>query len=306
MRNSFAKGLTSAASKNEEIILFYADIGNNLFNSIKSEAPERVFNAGIAEANMASMAAGAAKMGFKPFIYTITPFTTARNFEQIKVDIAYANLPVVIVGTGSGLSYAALGPTHHSFEDIALMRSLPNMIIVCPADSHELELLLPKIIGLNKPCYFRIGKKNEPIITQGTSDLELGKANILEEGKDIAIFSSGTSAPLAQEVAQALHQLGKEPEFVSFHTIKPLDEQYLKKCSTRFKHIVTIEEHNVQGGFGSAILEFFNEQQLCCNIHRFGIHDQFIDKVGSRSSALEKTGLTTSSIVESLKLRGVI
>jgi transketolase len=301
MRNAFARVLTELAADNPQLMLFYADIGNRLFNQLKDIAPQRTINAGIAEANMTGMAAGAAKMGMRPFIYTITPFTTARNFEQIKIDIAYQNQPVVIVGTGSGLSYAGLGPTHHSFEDIALMRSLPNMRIVCPADATELALLMPQIISLNAPCYFRIGKKNEPNVHDSLPKLKLGKAHVHTAGERIAILATGTIFPVAQQVQQSLREDGLNAELVSFHMIRPLDQDYLSHAVHQFEHIVTIEEHNQAGGFGSAVLEWFNDRQLSIPVHRFGIPDRFIDQVHTPASARQKSGLNADSIVTRLK-----
>ncbi|KAF7774126.1 transketolase [Pseudoalteromonas citrea] len=306
MRNAFARVLTELAKVDESLILYYADIGNRLFNPLKEFAAERTINAGIAEANMASMAAGSAMMGHRPFIYTITPFTTSRNFEQIKIDIAYQNQPVIIVGTGSGLSYANLGPTHHSFEDIALMRSLPNMNIVCPADAEELEILMPQLIALNKPCYFRIGKKNEPKVHDNQPDLKFGRAFTMEQGSELAILATGTIMPLAQALYRDLRARGISVELVSYHTIKPLDTDYLNTASQRFKHIITLEEHNVNGGFGSAVLEHTSTLTDMPKIHRFGIPDHFIDQVHNCDDARQKAGLTVESMTNKLVERGVI
>ncbi len=307
MRNAFARVLTELASNNDKIMLFYADIGNRLFNNLKEIAGERTINAGIAEANMASMAAGAAMMGHKPFIYTITPFTTSRNFEQIKVDIAYQNQPVIIVGTGSGLAYANLGPTHHSFEDIALLRALPNMQIVCPCDAFELEALMPLLLELDSPVFFRIGKKNEPSVYHSRPKVTIGKANILIEGKKVAILATGTIMPLAIELKNALVSLGLMPELVSFHTIKPLDDSYLEDAAVKFAHIITLEEHNMDGGFGSAVLEWYNEKlNNTPQVHRFGIPDSFIDQVHSTDDARMKAGLTVEDILGRLTQRGVL
>ncbi|MCG9709066.1 transketolase [Pseudoalteromonas sp. Isolate3] len=306
MRNAFARVLTELAKTDERLVLFYADIGNRLFNPLKEFALERTVNAGIAEANMASMAAGSAMMGHKPFIYTITPFTTARNFEQIKIDIAYQNQPVIIVGTGSGLSYANLGPTHHSFEDIALMRALPNMNIVCPADAQELEILMPQLIELNAPCYFRIGKKNEPSVHKAPPALEFGKAYTMQQGRSVAILATGTIMPLAQALHSELAAKGINAELVSFHTVKPLDTDYLDSAASRFEHIITLEEHNVSGAFGSAVLEYVSDLNGSARVHRFGIPDFFIDQVHSPEDAFVKAGLTVHDITNSLVQRGAL
>ena len=163
MRNAFAKSALELISSNKNSILLAGDIGNRLFDSIKSNFKDRFVNCGIAEANMTSIAAGLAMSGFKPITYTIAPFNVFRNFEQIRLDLCYHNLPVTIVGTGAGLSYAPLGPTHHSLEDIAVLRSLPNIKIVCPGDPVEVDLALKASVFENTPVYIRLGKKGEPV-----------------------------------------------------------------------------------------------------------------------------------------------
>lgn len=162
MRDAFAKEITSLASERDDVTLLSGDIGNRMFDRFKLAAPERFFNCGIAEANMMSMAAGMALSGLRPVIYTITPFTTTRCLEQIRVGVAYHRAPVLIVGTGSGLSYAELGPTHHSLEDMAILRTLPGMNVVAPADSRELVIQLREALDSPNPTYMRIGKKGEP------------------------------------------------------------------------------------------------------------------------------------------------
>ena len=299
MRNKFAECFTRFASTDEQLCLLYADIGNRLFDKLKQVASERTINAGIAEANMATMASGMAKMGMRPFIYTITPFTTARNFEQIKIDLAYANVPVVIVGTGSGLSYANLGPTHHSFEDIALMRVLPNMTVVCPADSLELEALFPQILEVDGPVYLRIGKKNEPLNYPELPALQLGKAKVLNAGNDIAIVCNGTALEVGKQVSENLNAMGYSTELTSLHTVKPLDTDYLTGLN-KFRLVVSIEEHSLVGGVGAAMLEWFNDNQQQVNLLRCGIPDKFIDQLGSKQSARDRIGLTPEPIIEKI------
>ncbi len=315
MRNQFAKLMTHHAADNENLVLLYADIGNRLFNPLKEIAPERTINAGIAEANMASMAAGLAAEGFKPFCYTITPFTSSRNYEQIKIDIAYQQLPVVIVGTGSGLSYANLGPTHHSFEDLAIMRVLPNMKVVCPADSLELAALFPQLLAEKSPVYCRIGKKNEPLCYEEQPQLTLGKAHVVFErpahltsidqqaGKRVAILSNGTILPLARAVGMQLVLQGHDVRLSSFHTIKPLDTQHLADTFAEYDVVVTLEEHSIHGGFGSSVAEWLVDQSAVnsARLVRFGIPDTFIDRVHSRDDALEQAGLTKEKILAQLQ-----
>ncbi|TDF39455.1 transketolase [Alteromonadaceae bacterium M269] len=305
MRNKFAECLTQLAKTNEDICLLYADIGNRLFNNLKEIAPDRTINAGIAEANMATMASGMAQMGFRPFIYTITPFTTARNFEQIKIDLAYANVPVVIVGTGSGLAYANLGPTHHSFEDIALMRVLPNMKIVCPADSMELEALMPELLKETGPVYLRIGKKNEPQNYSDIPKLTVGKAHLCREGQRVTLLCTGTALHIGNQVADELLSKGISAELVSMHTVKPLDTGFLSTIPAD-KLVVSIEEHSLNGGFGSALCEWFNDSDWEGKVLRFGIPDTFIDQLSGPQAARDRIGLTapdiTSRILKKLSL----
>lgn len=299
MRNKFAQCLTKLAQNDDTLCLLYADIGNRLFDELKTVAGKRIINAGIAEANMATMASGMALMGFRPFIYTITPFTTARNFEQIKIDLAYAKQPVVIVGTGSGLSYANLGPTHHSFEDIALMRVLPNMQVVCPADSVELEVLMPQLTKVALPTYLRIGKKNEPLNYDEVPNLVIGKAHVLCKGDDIALLCTGTALHIGNQVQRMLTEIGFSVELVSMHTVKPLDEDYLYSIKQR-KLIVTIEEHSIIGGVGAAVCDWYNFRNLSVQLLRFGIPDQFIDQLHSAEAARERIGLTKENIFQKI------
>jgi len=300
MRNCFAACLEKYVKEQDEIVLLYADIGNRLFNKLKDLAGPRVINAGIAEANMAGMAAGMAMNGMKPFIYTITPFTTSRNFEQIKVDIAYQNLPVVIAGTGSGLGYANLGPTHHSFEDLALMRVLPNMQVVCPADVLELEALFPQILKSREPVYLRLGKKNEAVVHPEPPNLSIGKAHVLIPGERICLMSCGSMLETAKQVSVELGKQGLKVEVCSFHTVKPLDDAYLDEAYSRFDTWVTLEEHSVIGGFGSAISDWLSERLLNKDVLRFGIPDLFIDQVSGQQDAKKKAGLSVGSIVEGI------
>ena len=164
MRNAFAKEITKIAKKNKKIILLSGDIGNKLFDEFKKTNVKRFINCGVAESNMTTVAAGLANIGFIPLTYTIASFNVYKTVEQIKLDICYQNKPVIIVGVGSGLGYSNLGTTHHSIEDIGVLNSLPNLNIICPADSNELVVLLRQIISSKKPTYLRLGKKNEPLI----------------------------------------------------------------------------------------------------------------------------------------------
>ncbi len=299
MRNQFAQTMTELASVDQRLVLLSGDIGNRLFNPYKEIAPERFYNCGIAEANMITMAAGMAFSGLRPVAYTITPFITTRCLEQIKVDICYHNLPVILVGTGSGLSYAELGATHHSCEDIAIMRSMPNMSIVCAADRTEVRLALMAAMEHDGPVYLRIGKKNEIDIHQLDPDFSIGRGITLTQGTDLCILATGNMVSDALKSNSLLKKHNITAKVVDLHTVKPLDNDLLMNIFKNFSLVVTLEEHNVMGGLGSAIAEWYVDNcSHYVKILRLGIPDQFINQVTSQQHAREKFHLTPEAIVK--------
>jgi transketolase len=300
MRNAFAEELTSLAREDQRIVLLSGDIGNRLFDPFKLMDKERFYNCGVAEANMIGVAAGLALSGLRPVTYTITPFTTTRCFEQIRVDVCYHHAPVVIVGTGSGLSYAELGPTHHSLEDMAIFRTLPGMRILAPCDSAELRAALRAAFQENHPVYIRIGKKGEPDIYKQPPSLKIGKANILREGHDVALLGAGTIMAEVVKAADILNAQDISAEVVSFHTIKPLDTEFLRSAALRFKLLVVVEEHGLIGGLGSAIAEWRADQNILCPQLNYGTPDEFMHEVGSQEYARKKYGLTGENIAKNI------
>ena len=190
MRNAFADEITKIAKSDPRLVLLSGDIGNRLFDTLKIQSDGKQFiNCGIAESNMMSVAAGLGLSGAKPIVYTITPFTTTRCLEQIKIGLAYHSSPVVIVGTGSGLSYASLGPTHHSLEDFAIIQSIPNMTILAPWDQSSVRKIIRQAISLNSPCYIRIGKKGEPDICSIDETPNIGDLYHLKKEKNLYFVS---------------------------------------------------------------------------------------------------------------------
>jgi transketolase len=304
MRNAFAKEIENQAALNDKLVLLSGDIGNRLFDPFKARFGNRFFNCGVAEANMTSMAAGMAMSGLRPVTYTITPFNTSRCYEQIKVDICYHNLPVIVVGVGAGLSYANLGATHHSFEDIAILRVLPNMNVVCPADAVEVKLALQAALAINQPVYLRLGKKNEPVIHKVDPDFEIGKGIWISKGDRVCLLSCGTILPVVCDAADQLNKQGVSAGVVSMHTVKPLDAALLEDVFQSFDIICTIEEHALIGGFGSAVAEWVVDHLTCHKpLLRFGIKDSFLHRAGNTNHARKKTGLTAEDIVVSVKNR---
>jgi transketolase len=296
MRNAFADEITKIAIEDERLVLLSGDIGNKLFDKYKDAAPKRFYNCGIAEGNMMSVAAGLSLSGLRSIVYTITPFTTTRCFEQIRVDVCYHKAPVIIVGTGSGLSYADLGPTHHSLEDMAILRTLPEMSVIAPCDSNELRQALRAALKIDTPVYIRIGKKGEPDIHSKITNFKIGKSIIIKNGKDITLISSGTIISEVLEAAKKLEEKGVSVEVVSMHTIKPLDEEYLLNASNKFKMLITIEEHGKIGGLGGAVSEWKSNNDINLIHQIFGTPDEFMHEVGSQEYAREKYGLVANNI----------
>lgn len=297
MRNAFAEEVAKLGNIDERVVLLSGDIGNLLFDDFKKLGKERFYNCGIAEANMMGMAAGLALSGLRPIVYTITPFTTTRCLEQIRVDVCYHNVPVIIVGTGSGLSYAQLGPTHHSCEDIAFLRALPEMIVFCPSDSVELALGLKAALSLNSPLYIRIGKKGEPVLHKEIPDFKIGKALTLKDGKDVCLLSTGTITSVALDAANYLEGLGISTRVESFHTVKPLDNKKLTDIFSNYKLVATIEEHSKIGGFFGAVAEWYSPQKNSLGqLVPFGVRDEFLHKVGTQNHARREYGLTAENI----------
>lgn len=298
MRNAFADELTKLAKEDHRVVMLSGDIGNRLFDGFRVAHAERFFNCGVAEANMMGVAAGMAMSGLRPIAYTITPFVTTRCLEQIRVDVCYHEAPVIIVAVGAGLSYAGLGPTHHSCEDISFLRSIPNMVVICPGDAWEVRAALRAALGQDRPVYIRMGKKGEPLVHDGIpADFAIGRAITVEEGRDVCLLSTGNMLPETIEVAQQLKENGMSPKVVSFHTVKPLDDVCLEKAFKEFRLVATIEEHSLIGGLGGAVAEWVVDNAITpLKFLRFGTKDAFFKMSGEQKFAREQLGLTSRQI----------
>lgn len=298
MRNVFADEVTRLGAADPRLVLLSGDIGNRLFDRFKDGCPGRFFNCGIAEANMMGLAAGMALEGLRPVVYTIAPFTTTRCLEQIRVDACYNHAPVIIVGTGAGLSYAELGPTHHSCEDIAILRALPGMTVFCPCDPVELRLGLKASLDHDGPVYIRLGKKGEPVLHAAPPALRLGEALTLREGRDACLIATGTLMAEVLRAADLLAGAGIAARVESFHTVKPLDEARLAELFAGCGVVLAIEEHSRIGGLGGAIAEWLaarpappRARLLSC-----AVDDVFLHQVGSQEWARRQFGLTAEAI----------
>ena len=302
MRNAFADELTKLGSEDARVVMLSGDIGNRLFDKFKDKHPSRFFNCGVAEANMMGVAAGMAMNGLRPVAYTITPFVTTRCLEQIRTDVCYHEAPVTIVAVGAGLAYSGLGPTHHACEDISFLRSIPNMVVICPGDAFEVRGALRAAMQQDRPVYIRMGKKGEPLVHKGPiADFAIGRAITIAEGTDVSLLSTGNMLPEAIEAARVLNGKGISTEVVSFHTVKPLDEEKLKQAFARFRLVATLEEHSLIGGFGAAVSEWLADTATPhTKFLRFGTPDAFFKKSGEQEYAREMLGLTGHQIAEKI------
>ncbi len=300
MRDRFVKDITRIANKNKKIVILAGDIGYKLFDNFIKKYPNRFFNCGVAEANMTTTAAGLAIKGFIPITYTIATFNVYKTIEQIKLDICYNNQKVIIVGVGAGLNYADLGATHHATEDISLLRSIPNLNIVCPADALELSALLPQIINNKKSTYLRIGKKGEKNVYNKIPKVKFGKGQLIKKGKKICILATGNIIVEAINSLKELNKSGIHPALVSMHTIKPIDKNFLKGIFKKFKYIVILEEHSKIGGLASAIYEVYSSSNNKNKFLSLNTGENFVERSGKQKFAFEKLQISSKHIYKKI------
>ena len=298
MRAAFVRGLTAAARRDPRIMLLTSDLGYKIFDAFAGEFPGRFLNVGVAEANMIGVAAGLALGGMRPFAYSIAPFATLRCLEQIRNDVCYHNLPVSIVGVGGGYSYGPNGPTHHSLEDIAVMRALPNMAVVCPGDPAETELAVLAAAARGGPVYLRIGRAGDPVVHRAPPSFQIGQAITMREGRDCTLISTGNILPVALDAADRLRAGSISCGVLNMHTVKPLDEAALHVCSRETRALFTIEEHSRIGGLGSAVAEWCAGNHILGPLLSFGAHDAFAPLTGSQSYLRAQNGLTAEHVAE--------
>ena len=296
MRQAFAFEIDKYMSQNENIVLLNADLAKpNGLSEICKKYPERCINVGIAEQNMASIAAGMSSYGFIPFIFTFTPFATRRICDQIAISIAYANQNVKIVGTDPGISAEYNGGTHMSVEDIGVLRSIPNIVIFEPVDNIQLRKALPQILDFDKPLYIRMFRKEIKDVFSDKYNFDLFKADVIKEGNDVTIICSGIMVQEVLEANRKLLDLGIDAEIINVHTIKPIDKETIIKSAIKTKCVVTAENHNVIGGLGSAVSEVLS-QNCPTPLRCIGIKDVF-GQVGKMPYLKQEYGMDSQSIV---------
>ncbi len=306
MRNAFRDAVYELAQRDERVVLLSADIGNRMFDQFKAEFPDRFYNVGVAEQNMIGTAAGLAMAGLRPYCYTIANFTTYRVIEQIRVDLCYHHQPVVVAGVGGGLSYATLGSTHHSCEDIGMLRSLPGMDVLCPGDPPEVTACVRLASQRDDgPTYIRLGKKGEPAIHAEPPSLSRGTwpRLVAADSPEVTILSCGNVLPIAVDTQARLNDAGVPTQLRSCVSVKPLDAEALREAFESSRLVVTLEEHSVLTGFGGAVAEWVVDQPAPPNapLLRLGTPDAFLHRTGSQDYARSVCGLSADAVVKRVR-----
>ena len=302
MRKAFIQTLLDMAGADDRIHLLVGDLGYSLVEPFAEKFPQRFVNLGVAEQNMIGVATGLALCGKIVFVYSIANFPTLRCLEQIRNDICYHDVNVNIVTGGGGLTYGALGTTHHATEDLAMMRALPNMTVIAPGDPVEAATATQASAEWPGPCYLRLGRTEEPVIHQSMPDFQIGKAVKVLDGKDATLISTGGMLSSAVQAAERLAQQGVQVRVLSMHTIKPLDTEAVLAAVRETGTIVTIEEHNIIGGLGSAVAEVLAElSDTHVAFERIGLKDLFCVQVGTHEELQKAYSLSVDDVIMTLQ-----
>jgi transketolase len=308
MRKTCLDMVYELAKTDNRVVFIGSDLGIGTLKEFKAEMPERFFMEGVSEANLIGMSAGLALEGKIVYANTIATFITRRCFEQVCLDLCLHNVNVRIIGNGGGLVYAPLGPTHLATEDIAILRALPNMTILAPADATEMRRMMPRTLDHHGPIYIRLGKGGDPVVTDPSQPFEIGKIFVMREGSDAVIVSTGITLKRALDAAESLHAQGIEAAVLHCPTVKPLDAAVIRRFAEVAPVIVAVEEHTIVGGLGSAVAEILAESDFASlkRFRRIGIPDVFPDQYGSQDTLLARYSITAeriSSTVEQLSAK---
>ncbi|MDV4152507.1 transketolase family protein [Clostridium sp. AL.422] len=300
-REAYGKALAELANINTNIVVLDADLSKSTKTAdFKAVCEERFFNMGIAEANMMGVAAGLATCGKIPYVSTFAMFAAGRAFEQIRNSICYPKLNVKVCATHAGLTVGEDGASHQAIEDLALMRSVPNMTVICPSDAVETAAAIKAISQYDGPCYVRLGRAAVNIINnQSTYEFQIGKGVTLAEGNDVTIVATGIMVDVALEAKEELKKDGINARIINIHTLKPIDKEILVKAAKETGAIVTVEEHSVIGGLGSAVAEVLTEE-IPVPVLKVGVQDVFGES-GLPDQLLKAYGLTSDNVVEKVK-----
>lgn len=303
MRDTFVKTLIELAKENRNIELLTGDLGFGVLKPFWETLPDQFTDAGIAEQNMTTVAAGMALEGKTVFTYSIGNFPTLRCLEQIRNDCTYHNANVKIVCVGGGLVYGSLGMSHHATEELAIMRALPDMVVMAPGDPVEAAEATKAITAHQGTCYLRLGRGGERRIHNSIPDFKIGKAILIADrrktsGPNIALFSTGAILDEVCDACAALEKKGVGVIQYSFPTVKPIDQETILECAKGADAIFTVEEHNITGGFGSAVAEVLAGAGAATPLYRLGLNDEYCTKVGSQQYLRNEYGISAEKIVE--------
>ena len=298
MRKTSLDMVYELARKDKRIIFIGSDLGIGTLKQFKAEMPDRFLMEGVSEANIVGIAAGLALEGRIVYINTIATFLTRRCFEQVALDLCLHNANVRLIASGGGLVYAPLGPTHEAIDDLAILRALPRMTIVAPADADEMRRLMPLTVDHSGPIYIRLGKGGDPIVTNDHVPFRIGKAIPMRDGSDALIVTTGVMLKPALDAADLLQNDGVEAAVLHTPTVKPFDTETAVELAARVPVVVSLEEHNVIGGLGSAVAEAVAEANFETpkRFRRIGLPDVFPDEYGSQASLMTRYGLTADRI----------
>jgi len=301
VRGAFFQTLVESAERDDRIYLVLADIGFGVIEPFARKFPERFLNVGVAEQNLTGIATGIALTGKIVFTYSIANFPILRCFEQIRNDVCYHKANVKIVSVGGGYSYGSLGMTHHATEDLAVMRALPEMVVLAPGDPLEVREATRAMAAHDGPCYMRLGRAGEPVLHDSAVKFELGKAIQVRDGDAITMISAGALLQNAMLVADQLAVRGVQARVLSMHTIKPLDEEAILAAARETRAIVTLEEHSIIGGLGGAVAECLAESGLSVPFRRIGLPSAFCSRIGSQDYLRTQSNLSPESILSALE-----
>lgn len=302
MRKTCLEMVYELAKDDPRILFIGSDLGVGTLSQFKEEMPDRFFMEGVSEANVIGMSAGFALNGKIPYVNTIASFLTRRSFEQVVLDLCLHNVNVRLIGNGGGLVYAPLGPTHETIEDIAIMRAIPNMTVVVPADADEMRRLMPLTVDFSGPIYIRLAKGYDPIVSRSDIPFAIGRGLLMREGEDALIITTGITLKQALEAAEELGRRGIGTAVLHLPTVKPLDSEKILELVAKVKVIVTIEEHSIIGGLGSAVAELIAEANFNPGkrFKRLGVPDMFPDEYGSQASLMERFHLDVDGLLEAV------
>lgn len=300
MRNTYLDALYNLAQKDEEVVSLVADNGLIVYDDFRRDFPDRYFNFGISEGHMIAAAAGMASCGIIPFVYTISAFLAYRGYEFLRDDVCFQDQNVKIVGIGSGLTYSTLGPSHHTTEDIGLLRSIPNLTVFSPSTRAEVKWIMEESYKHKGPVYIRLSNNSKEYYEEGAT-FDIGVPSVIKSGENLTLIITGSIINEAMRVSEMLEADGISTEVVSVHTLKPMRSDAIAGLVSKTGKVVVLEEHNVIGGLYSAIAEAMVAERVCVPCMKIGLHDIFAEGYGSIEAVRATNGLDSKGIYNQIE-----